>query len=314
MPQAFVDFHERITGHQGIASVEGSMAKDASRESPPRTFFVDEGSESASFSVLWDNKDANARVQLVDPNGTQHQMRPIPQGLYARIKNPVSGDWKMQISSTGADARFIARGYVHNRVNNLVVSTRWPTRKPGSEMYVYAFPKSKGGAVTEPGAKLTARVTRPDGSSDTVELFDGGRDAPDHGDDLAGDGVFTGVYKNTNLKGAYAFQVSAAIDKWHLSNDPHRRDENQVSPRFMREVRLSSSSGEAGDVPKVPEDDRPPQGGGGRGDITGPGGPSGTGGVHWKDYCCWLFIITLILLIIALILLWRCYRSKRTHG
>jgi hypothetical protein len=157
-------------------------------------------------------------------------------------------------------------------------------------------------------------VTRPDGSTDTVDLFDNGRDAPDHGDDLAGDGIFTGVYKNTGLKGAYGFQVSAAIDKWHLSNDPHRRDENQVSPRFIREVRLSSASGEPGDVPKVPEDDRPPQGGGGRGDIGGTGGTSGTGGVHWQDYCCWLFIITLILLLIALILLWRCYRSKRTHG
>jgi hypothetical protein len=295
MAQNFVDFQERITGHQGVSSVEGNLSK--MRESPPLTFYIDEFSESASFSLLWENAASGARVTLIDPAGNTHQMQPIPQGVYARISKPVVGEWKMRIDPSGPDSRFVARAYVLNRINNLVVSTRWPTRKPGEEMYVFAFPKSKGGSITQPGAKLTARVTRPDGSTDTLDLFDNGRDAPNHGDDIPGDGIFTGVYKNTGLKGAYGFQVSANIDKWHLGSDAHKRDERIESPRFMRETRISAAVGERGDKPREPEDGR-----------TTP--PSR----DWCTLCCWLAVVFLFLLLVALFLLWRCYWRKRADG
>ncbi len=145
---------------------------------------------------------------------------------------------------------------------------------------------------------MTARVTRPDGSTETLELFDNGRDAAGHGDDMAGDGIFTGVYTNTNLKGAYAFQVSAVIDKWRLSHDAHDADEKLESPRFMRETRVSAAVGDPGDRPTEPEDDRnPPR--------------------DWCRICCWLFWITLFLLLVALFFLWRCCwrnRLNRTVG
>lgn len=299
MPQVFVDFHERITGHQGVGSHRNSFSKI--REAPPIPFYVDEFSESASFSLLWDNAAASARGVLTDPLGNNHQMRPIPQGLYARISKPAVGEWKLKIDQTGADSTFTARAYVHNRVNNLIGTTRWAKREPGAEMYIYGFPQSRGGAVTEPGSKLTATVSRPDGSTETLDLSDEGRDPTGHGDDVAGDGVFTGVYKNTNLKGAYGFQIGGTVDKWHQGSDAHKRDERLVSPRFVRDLRISTAVGQPGDVPKEPEDDRP----GGH-----PGGPGGeTGG--WQRYCCWLFWITLFLLLIALFLLWRCWLAKR---
>jgi hypothetical protein len=293
MPQNFVDFQERIAGHQGVASVEGNLTKR--RESPPLTFYIDDFSESASFSLLWENASAGARATLTDPSGNTHQMGPIPQGLYARISKPGIGEWKMQISSTGADSRFVARAYVHNRVNNFVVSTRWPTRKPGEEMYVYATAHSKGGILTQPGAKLTARVSRPDGSADTLELFDNGRDAAGRGDDMGGDGVFTGIYKNTGQKGAYGFQVNAVIDKWHLAEDDHDRDDKLESPRFMREMRVSAAVGERGDRPKQPED-----------------GP--TSSKDWWTKCCWFTGVFLFLLLVALVLLWRCCWRKRADA
>jgi len=292
MAQNFVDFQERMTGHQGVSSVEGNLSK--MREAPA-TFYVDEFSESASFSLLWENPAAGARATLIDPAGGTHQMGPIPQGLYARISKPIVGEWKMRSDSTGPDSRFVARAYVLNRINNLVVSTRWPTRKPGEEMYVFAFPKSRGGAITQPGAKLTARVSRPDGSADTLDLFDNGRDAPNHGDDIPGDGIFTGVYKNTILKGAYGFQISADIDKWHLGSDAHQRDERIESPRFMREQRVSAAVGERGDKPKEPEDGRTPTR-----DLC--------------TICCWLALVFLFLLLVTLALLARCYWIKRARA
>jgi hypothetical protein len=198
----------------------------------------------------------------------------------------------MRIDPTGADSPFIARAYVHNRINNFVVSVRWPTRRPGEDMFVYATAHSRGGGITQPGAKLTARVTMPDGKSDTLELLDNGRDAAGHGDDVGGDGIFTGVYKNTSQKGAYAFQVSAVIDKWHLSHDVHDHDDKLESPRFVRESRVSAAIGEPGDRPKEPEDD-----------VNQPR--------DWSRICCWLFLVTLFLLLVALFLLWRCCWSKR---
>jgi len=291
LPQNFVDFQERITGHQGVVSVENSFSKI--KGAPPLTFFVDEGSESASFSLLWENAGAQARATLIDPGGTSHQTNPIPQGVYTRIANPLPGDWKMVIDSGGADSRFTAKAYVLNKINGLTVSTRWPTRKPGEEMYVYALPVSRGGAITQQGAKLTARVTRPDGSTDTLDLFDNGRDAPEHGDDIPGDGIFTGVYKNTGLKGAYGFQVNGAFEKWHLGADAHKHDEKVESPKFLREVRVSAAIGEPGDHPTNPEDtpQNPPR--------------------DWCRYCCWLALFFFILFLIALFLLWRCCWRKR---
>ena len=291
LPQNFVDFQERITGHQGVLSVEGSFSK--LRGSPPPTFFVDEGSESASFSLLWENAGAQARATLIDPAGNSHPAGPIPQGVYARIDKPLPGDWKMIIDSGGADSRFTAKAYVLNRVNDLVVSARWPTRRPGGEIYVYAYPRSKGGAITEPGSKLTARVTRPDGTTDTLDLFDNGRDAPEHGDDVGGDGVYTGVYKNSSLKGAYGFQVNGAFEKWHLGSDAHQRDPKAESPKYLREVRVSTGVGDPGDAPKQPEDTQtnPPR--------------------DWCRICCWLAVVFFILFLIALFLLWQCWRSKR---
>jgi hypothetical protein len=219
--------------------------------------------------------------------------------VYARIANPLPGDWKMVIDSGGADSRFTAKAYVLNRINSLAVSARWPTRKPGEEMYIFAFPRSKGGSITQPGTKLTARVSRPDGSSDTLDLFDSGRDGPDHGDDIPGDGVYTGVYKNTGLKGAYGFQVSGQFEKWGvIVGDPDQPKEkvNVPSPKFLREVRVSAAIGDPGDHPTNPEDtpQNPPR--------------------DWCKLCCWLAIFFFILFLIALYLLWRCCWRKRAQG
>lgn len=282
--------------HQGVATVEGSLKEAAKRALP---FYVDEGSESAGFSLLWDNAAAGASVALIDPNGTAHQTRPIPQGVYARIAKPVPGEWQMRVDPRGADSRFSARAYVHNRINNFVASTRWPTVTPGSEQYVYAFAKSRGGSITKPGAKLVARVSKPDGSSATLELFDNGRDPAGHGDDIAGDGIFTGVYIDTAQKGAYGFSVAADIDAWHQGSDPHVRDDTLVSPRFLRELRVSAAVGDPGDVVTRPEDDhKTPPGGGDQ-----PPKP---------DIDRWLLIVILVLILIGLILFWRCCCRRRS--
>jgi len=254
LPENFLDFHERITGYQAIDSVYGDFANIDAKS--PKTIFVDEGSESISFSLLWEKATANATMILKDPDGNIHQTRPIPQGRYARIDKPKAGNWQVVIKPYGStNTRFVARAYTHNRINNFIASLRKPSFKPNEEIYIYAIAKSIGGTVTKEGEKIIAIVTLPDGTKYTVELFDNGRDAGGHGDDMAGDGIFTGVYTNTAQKGAYSFHFKVNVDQWQPGEEAHKRDVNQKSPRFMREVRISAGVNDPNDIIIKPEDE-----------------------------------------------------------
>lgn len=299
LPENFVDFHERITGFQSIDSVSGNFAKiDAFS---PKTIYVDEGSESVSFSLLWENAAAGATMIMKDPDGNTHQTRPIPQGMYVRIDNPKAGDWQMIIDKRGSSSsRFVARAYTHNRINSFGAALRKPSFKPNEEIYIYALARSKGGTVTKGGEKILAVVTLPDGSKDNVELYDNGRDAGGHGDDMAGDGIFTGVYTNTAQKGAYGFHFKVNVDQWGPGNEAHVHDVTQKSPRFMREVQISAGVSDPNDVVTKPEDT-----------------PETTPVDDEEDkdikLILWIAIIILIVLLVLILLIWRCCCSRKMY-
>ncbi|MFZ2163071.1 MAG: VWA domain-containing protein [Sideroxyarcus sp.] len=253
LPENFVDFHERITGHQGIDSIYGNLGKIEG--ATKNDFFVDKGSESVSFSLLWDGAKAGATMILKDPKGNSYKARQIPLGQYLRVPKPTPGVWQMTITPRGGvSSPFVARVYARNRINGLSASLRKPSVKPNEEMYIFAIARSEGGTVTRRGEKLTAVVTLPDGSKDTVVLSDNGRDAKGRGDDLAGDGIFTGVFKRTAQKGAYGFHIKAQIDGWQSGEEAHKQDETRKSPRFLREVRISAAVADPKDIVKKPED------------------------------------------------------------
>jgi hypothetical protein len=297
LPENFVDFQERISGYQSIDSVYGNLAKiDPSN---PKTIFVDEGSESVSFSLLWEDPKAGATLILKDPDGNTHQTRPIPQGMYTRIAAPKPGEWQMIIDPRGgANSAYVARAYTHNRINNFITTLRKASFKPNEEIYVYAIAKSLGGTVTNPEEKITAVVTLPDGTKDTVELFDNGRDAGGHGDDMPGDGIYTGVFTNTSQKGAYGFHAKVNVDQWQSGEEAHKQDEDHKSPRFMREVRISAGVSDPGDIVTDPEDD--------------PGKPPAEDDQEKVlRFILLLIKLILILLIGIIILIWYCcFRGK----
>lgn len=313
LPENFVDFHERITGYQIIDSFYGNFANieeylprvdspsyaDKSSRSPffRRNVFVDQGSESVSFTLLWEDARTRAILTLIGPDGKTYQTGSIPQGQYVRIDSPKSGDWQMIIHPVGyTNSDFVARAYTHNKVNNFIATLRKPSYEPNEEIYVYAFAKSVGGTVTKEGEKIIAEVTRPDGAKEKIELLDNGRDATGQGDDMAGDGIFTGVYKNTVLKGAYGFRFQVDVDRWSLGNDIDSPvlNESQRSPRFSREVRLSAAVSDPNEVVTKFEDDR----------KTTPADD--------QRLIKWLLIIMIILQLITILLIWFCccYRGR----
>jgi hypothetical protein len=300
LPENFVDFHERMTGFQAIDSVYGYLAKIA--EFSPKTFYVDEGSEAVSFSLLWEDAKDGATMTMTDPDGNIFQSQPIPQGMYVRIDSPKSGDWNMNIDPRGSSAsRFVARAYTHNRVNSFGAALRKPSFKPNDEIYVYASARSLGGTITKDSEKVQAVVTLPDGSTDSIDLLDNGRDAGGHGDDIAGDGIFTGVYTNTAQKGAYNFHFKLNVDGWGPGSDAHVRDESSKSHRFMREVRVSAGVSDPSDIVVKPED-------------TPDTPPADDEEDQDQKLLLWIVVIILILLLVLVYLVLRCCCSKKLYA
>ncbi len=301
MPEVFVDFHERITGYQAISSLYGNFASD--QQYNPVSIFVDEGSQSVSFSLLWQDSSTKVSMIVVDPDGVTHQTTPIPQGMHVRLPNPKAGEWQMVIDPSGrSESDFVARAYTHNRINDFKAYLRHNSIAPNEEMYIYAVAKSFGGPITNQTQNLTAEVTLPDGSRQTVELVDTGRDAAGHGDDMARDGIYTGVFSNTAQKGAYGFLVKADIENWRLGEDGHVRNEDFRSKRFVREVLVSASVHDPRDVETTPEDQPP---------VDPECEPCGDDEPE-KQSIVWLLYLIIALLILLIIIVMMC--CKRRHA
>jgi len=248
LPQAFTDFHEKISGREAMDSESGSLFK-----ATPKKVFVEEGSESATFTLMWEEEKAAADMVVIDPIGGQHGSLPMPQGRYARIGKPMPGEWQMTIEPRSSeDSSYVARAYTRNQIHSLTAAVRHPTVLPEGDIYVYAYPRSIGGGITHPTMNIVGTVLLPNGERDTIVLHDRGVDANGEGDDLPGDGIFTGVYRNTKIKGPYRFHIRADISKWSQSTDREEYNPKLESPRFVREVRLSAAVGEPGDIPRKP--------------------------------------------------------------
>lgn len=293
LSENFVDFHERITGHEPIDSVYGNFAEPSSK-----TFFVDEGSQSASFSLLWKELGTKASMHLIDPNGTSLGSNPIPQGAYIRVANPVPGDWTMRVDPSGqSNSDYVARAHVHNRINSFVLSLRKSSIKRNEEMYVYAVARSMGGVVTASGTPLVAEVTLPDGTIQPLELRDEGRDAAGHGDDVSRDGIYTGVLTNTSQTGAYGFRVVANVEEWRSGEDDHHHEGRGVSRRFTREGRLSGAVYDPTGKETTFEDDP------GEHEEGVPGKPD------IKDVTRLVWVV-IVLLVVLILMTWFCCARK----
>lgn len=296
LPEAFADFHERIIAHEPVHSVAGDLGKVTPKD-PVATTFVEEGSQSASFVLQWANPEAGATMVVQDPKGDYHDAQQMTMGRFLRVANPAPGDWRIFVNPRGAASPFVARAYVRNPSNHLAVGVRYPSIIPQGDIYVYAYPKNMGLAVTS-SEPILAKVTRPDGGHDTLELFDRGRDAAGHGDDVPGDGVFTGVYKATAQTGPYQFLVQANIKDWRVSADAHEYKQEGPSTRFVREARLSTAVDDPKAIETTPEDDRP---------VVVEGWPC-------ERYLCVILVMIVVLAVLMLLLLLNLWLTCRRQA
>ena len=252
LAEAFIDLHERFSNRDAIGSFTSWIdANDTS-------FYVEEGSESATFTLIWQEQTAGAYMAVIDPAGTVHESMEMPQGRFVRVKSPMQGNWEMAIDFRGAAPKyFVKRAYSRNQIHSLTAAVRYPNVLPGEDIYIYAYPRSIGGSVTDITKLISGTVLLPDGTTDVIELNDMGHLLPEGRDDLHEDGIFTGIYTNTKMKGPYQFLLRSEVDGWGQSTDRLRPDMNTRSPRFLREVRVSAAVGDPNDIVYDPEDGDP---------------------------------------------------------
>ena len=236
LAEAFMDFYERGANRDAIASDRRTLATAADK-----TVHVESGADSVAFALMWTDPSAEADLVVIDPDGNRRQSISMPQGRYARFP-AIPGNWTMVIDGHGdVDSPYVARAYLRHQTTHMNAAVRHPTVLPGQPIYVYAYPHTNAGSLTHPTGTISGTVLLPDGSTDVLQLHDQGRDPDGTGDDIAGDGVFTGVYKATNLAGGYTFLLRADIDKWFPSTDALTVNNTYESPQFMREVRISAA-------------------------------------------------------------------------
>lgn len=297
LPLSFVDMVERISGHEAIHFAEGKLSKPDALT--VHEVYVDPGSRSLTFTLQWQDPQASAQMRIQDPDGNAIDTLSMPQGRFARVRSPKAGMWRVtQVSEKQPGSAFRLRAWSRHPTNNLGAAFRKPTTTPGGDLVVYAYPRGPGGALTHLDGKVVARVRRPNGSIDTLDLFDrghtpGGPGSTDLGDDVARDGVFTGVYRNTSLLGAYSFTLGIGIDGWVLGDDAHERNPTKRDARFVRGVTLSAAVHDPNRDEPTPEDDRPP--------VPPQKAPC-------ERFACALLVGIAVLLLLLLLLVWRCCR------
>lgn len=291
LPESFADIGAITSGHELIAA-QGTR-RSAMRARPARAFksktalrlaeqlfkaipvqdtnkhlfYVEKESESALFVLQWKNARESLKAVVVSPSGRTYDMSSMPLGLFRRVSKPEEGDWMMHIlSGKNSESDYVAKAFSRNRGINVPGGVRYPAVRPGEEMTVFAYPRSFGRALSARSEPVPMLVTRPDGSYDLVLLHDRGRDKLGRGDDVAGDGVFTGVYRDTQMKGAYQFASLWSVDGWPEAPDakPHHHgddtkehvheDDHFRSPRFQRELRLSVAVADPRDIDRKPDD------------------------------------------------------------
>lgn len=184
-------------------------------------FYIEEGASSAMFTIQWAARQGEVKAEVISPSGDVSFLQKMPLGIHTDVDQAESGVWRVRV--LGLDNvrldELAVRGYVRNQGSRVGAGVRSPSVKPGQPIYFYAYPVTNGKAVGRQGSPIQGLLTRPDGESVLVELHDEGRDKFGAGDDVPDDGVFTGVYDDTQLRGAYTLSMFWALNQWDLASD-----------------------------------------------------------------------------------------------
>jgi hypothetical protein len=183
---------------------------------------VEPGAASASFAIALANAADQIVLTLRSPSGAiitsadagmDPNIELISQGNIQafRIANPEPGVWTLIISAGGiTNGNFEGLAAVEHAGVQLNVSLVNDTLTYPEAVLIQATPQFDGENVL--GAQVTGVVTRPNGSTVNIALFDNGLAA--NGDAVAGDGIYSARFSSYQPlgDGTYRFDITAVVN------------------------------------------------------------------------------------------------------
>lgn len=223
---AFVEFVARAE-HNGIAQTQLDISIAQGELSTPIPVVVEPGVQQVRFVVSWTIPTSDLDLQIFRPDGTQMPMNLRvfgAQGEFYRIDMPEAGTWTLLVQGTTVPGpeRFSVHAIVeHDELNFDAGIARsaiaWP------DGFLISAHASLGFGIE--GCDVQARVQKPDGTSEVVELQDEGASSD------ANDGRYGALYSNfTAGDGIYTFLVRARCEQAMLTPEV---------PTFERTLRFS---------------------------------------------------------------------------
>jgi len=168
------------------------------------------------LTLVWSR--GNLNLTLITPNGTIIEPFSIANDTNITyytdenltingytINNPESGAWKINVNavniSEGEDYTIII--LLETNIT-LSLSLQKYQYNPNESINITANLTYGSEAITN--ASVTAKIKRPDDTTENIKLFDDGL----HGDNQTNDGIYANIYTNTSSWGTYDITVTAS--------------------------------------------------------------------------------------------------------
>jgi len=192
--QGRTEQRERLLAERGVSPTETGVENK-------HFVMVDETVSEVVFSLDWARPKSYLRMGLVDPNGNKI----VPDELLYddenghvvyRISKPVPGEWTILVyikEQTGEGVPYQVVVSAHTKLSlTLFLPDKYgKVFYTGQTVPIYAVVAYRGPLA---GVQVDAYVTAPDGMVGHVHLFDDG----EHGDGIANDGLYAGMYTRVN--------------------------------------------------------------------------------------------------------------------
>lgn len=255
---AFVEFAAEAQG-LGISRSEIGRPISEGETSAPIYAKVEAGAATVRFVVTWTKAGTDLDLDIYPPGSTTpidpSQKTQASQGEFYLLENPAAGTWTMRVIGTSvpdSGDKFSARALIDHTALSVEASLAKSTVEYPEGFLISVHP-SRGLSIT--GCQVSGLVEKPDGSTETIHLYDNGR----YGDSEAGNGLYQVDYRNfTGGEGIYTFILDVLCDdpQFFIDEEPgfKMRPYSAGIGAFERTIRLSGIvTGVPDNLPPVAE-------------------------------------------------------------
>jgi len=168
-------------------------------------FTVNNDTDSLSCIAFWES--GTLEIGLTDPDGVLAASDTNETMSLLTVSAPQSGVWNLSVSPVSIPAsgtNFSSMLYITHPLYATVVDDT-STYSPGSSVPIAIYVGTADTPAT--GGTVVCTVETPDGSIDTLDLYDDGA----HDDEDPNDGIYGNIFTNTVTIGVYFVNISASV-------------------------------------------------------------------------------------------------------